>query len=166
MRCITAITVLTVALGVAGCGGRDSSPSTPSANAPAGGGASAQSTAPAPMTPADLQAAMKIIGGRYGAMLKKLKENDAAGAAADGKELATQFGNVEKFWAQHNKADAVKLAQEAGANASAAAGAAAANDVPKAMMAAQNIGGACKQCHGLYREGDATTGFRIKAGAI
>jgi hypothetical protein len=118
------------------------------------------------LTPADLQAAMKTIGGRYGAMLKKLKENDGAGAAADGKELATQFGTVERFWTQHNKPDAVKLAQEARTNASSAAGAAAANDIPKATAAAQNMGGACKQCHGMYREGDATTGFRIKPGVI
>jgi hypothetical protein len=36
----------------------------------------------------------------------------------------------------------------------------------KAAMAAANVGGTCKQCHGLYREGDAQTGFRIKAGTI
>jgi hypothetical protein len=24
----------------------------------------------------------------------------------------------------------------------------------------------CKQCHGVYREGDAQTGFRVKPGTI
>ncbi len=36
----------------------------------------------------------------------------------------------------------------------------------KAQTAADNILGACKQCHGMYREGDAQSGFRIKPGTL
>ena len=57
-------------------------------------------------------------------------------------------------------------AQEARKYAAEAAGAAAANDAMKAQAASKNLGGACKQCHGMYREGDQATGFKIKAGAI
>ena len=62
--------------------------------------------------------------------------------------------------------DAVTWAQEARKHAAEAAGAAAANDAMKAQAAAKNMGGACKQCHGMYREGDQATGYRIKAGAV
>jgi hypothetical protein len=33
----------------------------------------------------------------------------------------------------------------------------------KAIQAANNMQGACKQCHGTYREMDPAGGFRIRA---
>jgi cytochrome c553 len=33
----------------------------------------------------------------------------------------------------------------------------------KAQMAAGNIAGTCKQCHGMYREGDGQTGYKFNA---
>ena len=73
---------------------------------------------------------------------------------------------MERFFTQYNKADAVTLAQTGRTGATDVAAAAAAGDQMKAMMAAGNLGGTCKQCHGLYREGDATAGYRIKAGVV
>ena len=111
------------------------------------------------------EAAMKQIAQSNGAMQKAIKSNTLADAAAQAETLATQFALVERFWAQHQKADAVKLAQTGRQGAIDAGAAAKAGDQMKAQMAAGNIGGTCKQCHGTYREGDPKTGFSIKADA-
>jgi cytochrome c556 len=109
---------------------------------------------------------MKKVGPTNGAMRKKIMGGALMDAATDANALATLFGDVEKFWTQYKKQDAVKWAAEARMNASATAGAAAAGDMAKAQMAADAILASCKQCHGMYREGDQQTGFRIKAGAL
>ncbi len=121
--------------------------------------------APTTLTPADLQKSMQKIGPAYAALLKDVK-GDLKAAATDADTLATEFGNVERFWAQRNRPDAVKWAQDARAAASTIAGAAAANDGAKAVTAAPLIGGQCKSCHSAYREGTQETGFKIKAGTI
>ena len=59
----------------------------------------------------------------------------------------------------------VQKALKAGAVADAAA-AAAKGDLMAAQMAAGNATANCKQCHGLYREGDPQSGFKFKAGAV
>jgi cytochrome c553 len=81
-------------------------------------------------------------------------------------ELAVAFGEIERFWAQNKKADAVKWAQDARTWATQAAGAVSAGDIAKANQAAANMQGACKQCHGVYRETDAAGGYRIKPAAL
>jgi cytochrome c553 len=58
------------------------------------------------------------------------------------------------------------FAQNARMAATEAAGAAAAGDGMKALAAANTMAAQCKQCHGMYREGDAQTGFHIKPGVI
>ena len=132
----------------------------------AGLSAQGQGQAPAArVTIEQHEAAMKQIAQANGALQKLVKANDLAGAAAQADTLATQFAMVERFWAQNKKEDAVKLAQTAVAGAKEAAAAAKAGDQMKAQMAAGNIGGTCKQCHGTYREGDPQTGFRIAASA-
>jgi cytochrome c556 len=179
--------VLALSLGVA-CSNRDDTAATPAAGgAAAGGAAPAGAAAPAPapagqpagargagagaqaaarMTPEQLEAAMKSIAQSNGALQKNLKSNMLMEAAKDAQQLATLFGDVERFWTQYDKPDAVKVAQTARASASDAAGAAAAGDQMKAMAAATAVLGTCKQCHSLYREGDAATGYRIKEGTI
>jgi hypothetical protein len=122
--------------------------------------------AAARMTAEQLDAAMKTISSTNGALGMKLMSNDLPGAAKDGQTLATTFGDVERFWAQAAKADAVKLAQQARMAASEVAAAATAGDGMKAAAARSNMTATCKQCHGVYREGDAQTGYRIKAGVI
>jgi cytochrome c553 len=57
-------------------------------------------------------------------------------------------------------------AQSAQQGFSEAATAAAAGDGMKAMMAAGNATANCKQCHGMYREGNPQEGFKFKAGTL
>jgi cytochrome c556 len=111
------------------------------------------------------EAAMKQIAQANGALGKAIKSNTLADAATQAETLATQFALVERFWAQHKKDDAVKLAQTGRQGAMDAAAAAKAGDQMKAQMAAGNVGGTCKQCHGTYREGNPQEGFRIAASA-
>ena len=118
-----------------------------------------------PVTVEQLEMAMKQIQQSNGAMQKAAKSGDLMAAGTEAKTLVTQFTLVERFWTQHKKDDAVKLAQTGRQGAMEAAAAAKAGDQMKAQMAAGNIGGTCKQCHGTYREGDPQTGFRIKADA-
>ena len=129
-----------------------------------GTGAATQVTAK--MAPEQLDAAMKSIQQSVGSLQKNLKGNMLMEAAKDGQQLATLFGDVERFWQQHNVDEAVKLSQAARAAASDAASAAAAGDQMKAMTATTSLFGTCKQCHTNFREGDAATGFRITAGVI
>ena len=187
MRILSSAVILAVAL-TAGCGNRDDDVQTPAAQAPAAGGAQAGAPAagaPAAGAPAGRaggaaqagaaggaqvtieqhEAAMKQIAQANGALQKAIKSNTLMDAATQAQTLATQFQTVERFWTQRNKPDAVKLAQTARQGAMDAAAAASAGDQMKAQMAAGNLGGTCKQCHGTYREGDAQTGFRIAASA-
>ena len=180
--------LLAFALGVA-CANRDDTASTPAGGgAQAGGvqaggaaagaagappaqpagarGTGAATQAVAKMAPEQLDAAMKSIQQSVGSLQKNLKGNMLMEAAKDGQQLATLFGDVERFWQQHNVDEAVKLSQTARAAATDAAAAAAAGDQMKAMTATTNLFGTCKQCHTSFREGDAATGFRIKAGVI
>lgn len=136
------------------------------AQQPATGGRSAGAQAAARMTPDQLDAAMKTINSTNGTLGMKLMSNDLPGASKDGQTLATTFADVERFWAQANKPDAVKLAQQARMAASETAAAALAGDGMKAAAARSNMTATCKQCHGLYREGDAQSGYRIKAGVL
>lgn len=109
---------------------------------------------------------MKAAGTANTALRMKLANNQATAIAPEAKQLAQIFADAEKFWAQHKKADAVKWSQDASRLFAAAAAAAAAGDGAKATMSANDGAGTCKACHGPYREGDAQTGFRIKAGSI
>ena len=176
MRILTgAVVAVTLVVG-AGCGGRDDTPATPAATAPqAGAGASAGATAQAApaapaaaaaVTEAQVEAAMKQIQQSNGALQKSIKGNMLADAATAAKQLATAFADVERFFQQHKRTDAVTLAQQARTGANDAATAAAAGDATKAAAGAAAVGATCKQCHSVYREGDATTGFRIRAAAL
>jgi cytochrome c556 len=109
--------------------------------------------------------AMKQMAQANGAMQKMVKAGDLMGAIAQAETVATQFATIEQFWTQRAKPDAVKLAQTARQGAMDVVVAAKAGDAAKAGMAAGNIGGTCKQCHGTYREGDPQAGYRIAASA-
>lgn len=106
---------------------------------------------------------MQRIGPGYQALRNHLQSSDASGAADEARQLAERFGQVEKFWAQQNRDDAVTWAGTARTYASEAAGAAASGSVEKAAAAATSLGRACEQCHGTYRESDGRGGYRIKA---
>ena len=117
------------------------------------------------VTIAQHEAAMKQVGQSNGAMQKLIKAGDLAAAQKEAETLLTQFTLAERFWTQHKKDDALKLAQTARQGAADVVAAIKANDTAKAQMAAGNLGGTCKQCHGTYREGNPQEGFRLKADA-
>ena len=107
------------------------------------------------MTEADYDGLMKKVGPTNGAMRKKLMGNMLADAAKDAQTLATLFGDVERFWAQHKKADAVKWAAEARTFATETAGAAAAGDAMKTQQAADNLLGDVQAVPRHVPRGDA-----------
>lgn len=147
--------------------GGASTTTTATGTATTGSGATATAATagqgPEQLTVADLDSRMKEIGPGNQALRKQLMGGMIAEAGKQAEELATLFGDVERFWAQRNRNDAVKWAQDARTFATEAAGAATANDAMKATQAANNMLGACKQCHGTYREMDPAGGFRIRA---
>jgi cytochrome c556 len=138
----------------------------PPAGQTSGTGQTAGAQAAARITPEQLDAAMKTIAPTNAAMQKALKSSALPDAAKNAQQLATLFGDVERFFAQNKKDDAVKLAQTARTAASAAAGAASAGDATKAMAAAGTVATTCTPCHTAYREGDAKTGYQLKAGTL
>ena len=118
------------------------------------------------VTIAQHEAAMKQIQQSNGALGKAVKSSDLTTAATEAKMVSTQFAIVERFWTQHKKADAIKLAGSAKTAADEVAAAATAGDQAKALAALGGIGATCKQCHSVYREGTpADGGPRIKADA-
>jgi cytochrome c556 len=119
------------------------------------------------MTEQDYEQLMEQIGPAFQALRKNLQGGgNTDDAAKEAKNLAELFGGVEKFWTEHKVEDATKWAAMARTHASNAAGAAAAGNTDKAAASAENMGGACKQCHGTYRESDGQGGYRIKPGVI
>lgn len=116
-----------------------------------------------PLTIEQHAATMKTIAQNMAAANKSLKGADTAAATTAIDTLATSFATVETFYTQRNKPDAVKLAQQARAGLTEAAAALKAGDAMKAQMALGNTQGTCKQCHSMYREGDATTGYKFNA---
>ena len=86
--------------------------------------------------------------------------------AQDAQTLASTFADVERFWVQVNKPDAVTSAREPRLGASEAAAAAAIGDATKTAAARSKMTATCQHCHGLYRQGDADSSYRIKAGGL
>jgi cytochrome c556 len=190
--CWTLVSVSTAVLTLsAGSANRSSA----SDNAPGAGGAAAPRSAttvtagglpsqqaPAKMTEQDYEAIMKKVGPTFMSMQKNLEGGAAAVAAKEAQQLVELFGEAEKFWAQYSKQDAVAWAQRARAYATEIPSAVAAAEafarldgrvqtpvqlrMKRARAAATNMGAMCKQCHGAYREGSETIGFRIKPGAL
>ena len=151
-----ALPALVIAVTVAACAER---PTT-------GTAAPGPDTPATRMTAADYESLMEQVGPAYQSLRANLQADDAGAATTDARRLAELFGGVEKFWTEHERADAVAWASTARTHAADAAGAAAAGDLARAAAAAGNMGGACKQCHGAYRESDGQGGYRIKPGVI
>ena len=171
MRIFRGIVIVTLGLSV-GCANRSgtqpSGASSTQTSRPAAPAPASPLASRAQLTPDDYRGFMKTVGSTYPMMRMHLMEGMTAEAAKEAQVLAVTFGDVERFWTQNNKPDAIKLAQEARNYATQTAGSAAAGDVAKATMTATNMQGMCKQCHGLYREMDPANagGFRIKPGVI
>lgn len=119
-----------------------------------------------PMSPQDLENRMKDIGTAFPAMRTHLMEGTLPDAVDDAEKLATLFADVERFWAQNKRTDAVQWAQNARTLAIETAAAATAGDAAKARRTAESMLGACRQCHMTYRDTDEAGAFRIKPGVL
>ena len=180
MRILYSAVILAVFLAV-GCGNKTATATT-KPPAPAGGAAAAPAPAPAaapapvaaagrqgggaaaaPVTVETHAATMKQIATSNASLGKMIKSNDLMGAVTEAQNLSNLFATIERFYTQRNKPDAVKLAQTGRTGAADVVAAAKAGDPMKAQQAQLNVGGTCKQCHGVYREGDAQTGYKFKA---
>lgn len=109
---------------------------------------------------------MKTLTSTNTALGMKIMSNDLAGAAKDAQQIATIFGDIEKFWAQNRKQDGVMWAQQGRQAATDMAGALGAGDTTKAQAARKQMQGSCASCHMAYREGSPQTGYTLKAGVV
>ncbi|HEX5107409.1 MAG TPA: hypothetical protein VFV95_03145 [Vicinamibacterales bacterium] len=109
---------------------------------------------------------MKTLMSTNTALGMKIMSNDLAGAAKDAQQIATIFGDIEKFWAQNRKQDGVMWAQQGRQAATDMAGALGAGDTTKAQAARKQMQGSCASCHMAYREGSPQTGYTLKAGVV
>jgi len=109
---------------------------------------------------------MKTLSTTNAAVGMKIMSNDLSGAARDAQQIATIFGDIEKFWAQNNKQDGVMWAQQGRQAATDMAGALGAGDAIKAQAARKQVQGSCGSCHMAYREGTPQTGYTLKAGVV
>ena len=169
MRTLCGIGVLVLSVGIGGFAstGLRATPALPAAAVagdivtPPAHTAGAQ--APTRLTVQDYETREKNIGTTYPEMRKNLAAKNMEKAADEAQELATWFGDVERFWAQNTKQPAMTLAQSARTLATEIAGAATAGDAAKASQLAAKMDGVCTQCHTTYREVDPAGGFRVKA---
>jgi hypothetical protein len=160
MRTIWSIAILTLGVSVA-CAGRTA--------APAAGAPQPQSTgaqAAAKVTLQEYDALEKKIGDGFPVLQMHIAAQAGEDAAKEAEQLAIAFGDIEQFWAQNNRADAAKWAQDSAMFASQIAGAATAGDLTRARQAAANMQRTCNQCHRAYRQTDPAGGFAIKAGVV
>jgi hypothetical protein len=120
----------------------------------------------AQVTAADLQDRMRRIGSAATSIQMLLDEKNLEDVAMKAQEIATLLGDVEEFWAQNKRQDAITWAQQARQAATQTAGTAAAGEMMKAQMAAGTLMKTCEACHDAYREMDGHGGFRVKPGVI
>jgi mono/diheme cytochrome c family protein len=112
---------------------------------------------------------MKANAGAAGPMNKAI----ASGAFADARPhvatLRQNFMALQGFWTDKKKDDAVAIVKDGLTRLDALDKLLSAPTVDQmaAQAAAKEFGGAtCGACHKLYREGDAQSGFRFKAGVL
>ena len=153
MRSLLAFAVLALTLGA--CAHVSDRAVTPAPIAPA-----------AQVTAADLRQRMETIQATIATVEMKLAANTPMQAVTESQLIASAFGDVERFWAQHNRADAVGWSRQARTRAAELAAAATVGDSVKAATALRNLTSTCTQCHAVYREGDAASGFRVKPGVL
>jgi hypothetical protein len=120
-------------------------------------------------TPDDHVKVMKANAQAVGAMNKAIGSGAFADARTQATTLRQNFTALQGFWASKKKDDAVAILKDGLTRLDALDKilAAPAPDQMAAQAAAKEFGGnTCGACHKLYREGDAQTGFKFKAGVI
>ena len=120
-------------------------------------------------TAEDYATLMKANGQAVGAMNKAIGSGAYADARMQVATLRQNYVALQGFWADKKKDDAVAIVKDGlsrldGLDKTLAA---ATVDQMAALAAAKELGGStCGACHKLYREGDAQSGFRFKAGVL
>lgn len=104
-----------------------------------------------------------------GAMNKAIGSGSFADARTQVATLRTNYMALQAFWSEKKKDDAVGIVKDGLTRLDALDKmlGVATVDQMAAQAAAKEFGGAtCGACHKLYREGDAQSGFKFKAGVI
>ena len=125
--------------------------------------------AQATMTVEDYTKVMKANAQAAGGMNKAIGSGAFADARMQVTTLRTNYMALQGFWAGHKKDDAVAIVKDGLTRLDALDKllGAATVDQMAAQAAAKEFGGnTCGACHKLYREGDAQTGFKFKAGVL
>ncbi len=125
--------------------------------------------AQATMTVEDYTKVMKANAQAAGGMNKAIGSGAFADAKTQVAVLQKNYTMLNGFWAGVKKDDAVAIVKDGLARLEALDKmlGAATPDQMAAQAAAKEFGGnTCGACHKLYREGDATTGFKFKAGVL
>ena len=125
--------------------------------------------AQAPLTVDDFPKLMKANAQAAGGMNKAIGSGAFADARMQVTTLRQNFTALQAFFASSKKDDAVGILKDGLSRLDALDKllAAPAPDQMAAQAAAKEFGGnTCGACHKLYREGDAQTGFKFKAGAL
>ena len=125
--------------------------------------------AQATMALEDYTKLMKANAQAVGAMNKAIGSGAFADARTQVGTLRTNYMSLQGFWAGHKKDDAVAIVKDGLTRLDALDKllGAATVDQMAAQAAAKEFGGnTCGACHKLYREGDAQTGFKFKAGVL
>jgi hypothetical protein len=112
---------------------------------------------------------MKANAQANGAMNKAIGSGAYADARMQVATLRQNFMALQGFWVDKKKDDAVAIVKDGLSRLDAldkTLGAATV-DAMAAQAAAKEFGGnTCGACHKLYREGDAQSGFKFKAGVL
>lgn len=117
----------------------------------------------------DYAKAMKANAQAAGAMNKAIGSGAYADARTQVAALRVNFMALQQFWTEKKKDDAVAIVKDGLTRLDALDKMIAAPTVDQmaAQAAAKEFGGStCGACHKLYREGDAQSGFRFKAGVL
>lgn len=149
---IAAPVIVAAAVLAAACGGRIF-------------GSSPEARAAAPVTVGEYNAIEKRIAERFPALRKHLAAGQLEPAAGEAQQLASAFGESERFWAQQRETAAVELAARGRELATEAAAMAALGDGERLTRAVDAMERTCARCHTAYREDDPAGGFRIKQAA-
>src|SRR5262245_26047964 len=112
---------------------------------------------------------MKANAQANGAMDKAIGSASYADAKTQIATLRTNYMALQGFWADKKQADAVTIVKDGLTKLDALDKMVSASTVDQAAAqgAAKEFGGStCGACHKAYREGDAQSGFKFKAGVI
>ena len=112
---------------------------------------------------------MKSNAQAAGALNKALGSSAYADAKTQAATLRQNYMVLQGFWVEKKKDDAVAIVKDGLTRLDALDKILAAPTVDQmaAQAAAKEFAGnTCGACHKLYREGDATTGYKFKAGVL